>query len=73
MVNELIGYLLGALDADEHSAVEQAVQSNPDIQRKLEVLRKGLRPLMIGVGEVDVPAGLSERTCRTIRDCGSAQ
>jgi len=67
MQNELIGYLLGALDVAEHDAVDQHLQSNAEARCQLEILRRCLLPLAIAYEDCEIPGGLAERTCLRIR------
>ncbi len=41
----LVGYLLGALDHDEHGSVEDYLHAHPDARQKLDRLRRALEPL----------------------------
>jgi len=67
MQNELIGYLLGALDAAEQEAVDRHLESNVDARQQLEVLRRCLLILESGFANCEIPAGLAARTCQRIR------
>jgi len=67
MHNELIGYLLGALDASEHLAIDQHLESSAEARLQLEILRRCLLPLEIAFEECAVPDGLARRTCLRIR------
>ncbi len=50
MREQLIGYLLGALEADEQAAVEQQLRSDQQLRDELEVVRKLLEPLQLDPG-----------------------
>lgn len=66
MREDLLGYLLEALDEAERERVEQALRKDPDLQRRLEDLKDELQML---AGEEDVlepPPGLAERTCAMV-------
>jgi len=63
----LIGYLLGALDDREMAEFEQRVKVDPELQRQLRKAAESLRPLQADCGEAQVPAGLAERTCDFVR------
>lgn len=67
MHDELIGYLLGALDHHELALVEEYLAAQPDAGRHLEILRRGLEPLEADGGHLDPPQGLALRTCQTVR------
>ena len=44
----LVGYLLEALDPDEKRQVERAIQDDPEVRRRLELLEIALQPLAAG-------------------------
>ena len=64
MREELIGYLLGALDAGEQAKVEQALQSSEQLRQELEQLAECLEPFEAETEGYDPPAGLAARTCQ---------
>lgn len=68
MQDKLIGYLLGALEVEEASQVEQLLAADEELRRQLEVLRLGLAPLAGDREHVDAPAQLAMRTCQRVRD-----
>jgi hypothetical protein len=59
---DLIGYLLGALEADEQTAVEARLQTAPDFLIRLEQLRLAFLPLEADREPAAPPFGLAERT-----------
>ncbi|MDZ4820300.1 MAG: hypothetical protein SGJ20_15140 [Planctomycetota bacterium] len=61
--DELLGYLLGALDSAEHKGVETELQTNAQLRRELELLRHSLVPLSFDPGHIDAPHGLAKQTC----------
>ena len=63
---QLLGYLLGALDDDERLEVEQQLEANPPWREELESLALSLEPLAETYEELEPPAGLAERTCSLI-------
>jgi len=63
MREQLLGYLLGALDADEQAAVERQLSENPELVRELEFLRAQLLPLESNRMEYEPPGDLAARTC----------
>lgn len=63
---QLLGYLLGALDDVERLEVEQQLAANPDWNDELESLALSLEPLAETYEEFEPPAGLAERTCSLI-------
>ncbi|MBI1902500.1 MAG: hypothetical protein HYS13_15475 [Planctomycetia bacterium] len=68
MQDKLLGYLLGALEGEETAFVEQALTSDGETRRQLDVWRLALVPLQSLPRQVDAPAGLTRRTCQRIRD-----
>ena len=67
MHDELIGYLLGALDDEEQKLVEEYLAAIIDARSSLQILQRGLEPLQADDGHLDPPAGLAARTCHIIR------
>jgi len=63
MREQLLGYLLDALEPDERHRVEEELCRNPQLQRELELLDEGLEPLRAIEEPIVPPAGLAERTC----------
>jgi len=66
MREQLLGYVLGALDEDEHAQVEEALRRDPQLQREVELLHDSLDPLRAGEGAYEPPVGLAARTCQTV-------
>ncbi len=69
MRNELVGYLLNALDDDEIRAVEAALAAAPQddpLRRELDVLRRAIEPLARDRQAIDPPPGLAARTLRFV-------
>lgn len=67
MVDNLLGYLLGALEAEDIEQVSLALQSDPQLQRQLELVRRALEPLECCSEAVDAPPDLAVRTWVVIR------
>lgn len=73
MTENLVGYLLNALQPDEHQAVEKYLREHPQAQEQLALLRRALVPLAVDA-EIEPPPHLSVRTlahvaqfqCRTL-------
>jgi prepilin-type processing-associated H-X9-DG protein len=59
---DLIGYIVGALDADHAVAVESHLREHPGAARRVERLRLLLAPLEAERLPGPAPAGLAERT-----------
>jgi hypothetical protein len=62
MRNELLGYLLGALEKDEHAQVESKLAGDRALQSDADLLRKGLAPLDADRSQFEPPADLWRRT-----------
>jgi len=67
MHDELVGYLLGALDHDEAKAVERTLATCEETRRKFDLLCSALVPLLGEAGIAQVPSGLAVRTCVCLR------
>jgi len=62
----LIGYLLGAIESDEQTVVEQQLQHDEMLRRELELLRGSIHPLAVDHGHHEPPAGLAQRCCEYV-------
>ncbi len=74
MDENLIGYLLKALDADEQREVEKYLREHPEAHKRLDQLRLGLDVLGRDADEGDPPAGLWVATLARVAEhkCGTA-
>jgi hypothetical protein len=71
MRDQLIGYLLDALEPAEHEQVQAQLIQDPQLKRELELLSRSLRPLT-DREHYQPPAGLADRTCAFVaRRAGS--
>ncbi len=68
MRENLLGYVLGVLDASEQAEIERALARQPGLRLELENLRRKLRPLEAMREEYEPPHGLAERTCCRVDD-----
>ena len=68
MREELVGYLLGALDDTERAEVEEHLQNDEALRGDLEALRCCCAVLQEDRAEFDPPAQLAEQTCCMISD-----
>ena len=59
---DLLGYMLGALDAPETQQVEDAIQQNPELESELENVQAALAPLDHLHFEPKIPVGIARRT-----------
>src|SRR3990172_9971212 len=62
----LIGYLLDALEPDEHEMVKAQLSRDPHLKRELELLSRSLAPLAADRAHHEPPAGLAHRTCEFV-------
>lgn len=66
MREQLLGYLLGALDPTEKRQVEERLEQDPELRRELAALREKLMPLAADDASPDPPSDLARRTCRFV-------
>ncbi len=66
MREELLGYLLDALEPHERAHVETKLANSPELQGELAILSRALEPLVGGGGHHDPPGGLAERCCQYV-------
>jgi hypothetical protein len=66
MREQLLGYLLGALDDSEHRQVEEHLEREPEARRELELLARGLKPLEADADLREPPRGLAARACQAV-------
>jgi len=65
----LLGYLLGALEDHEHEEVRRQIEQNPDLRHDLERMELHVRRLKSDpIEEHAPPLGLARRTCQFIDD-----
>ncbi len=63
---QLLGYLLEALDDDERQQVEQLLEDDPSLIGELQTLRTALEPLVEDYEDFEPPAGLAQRACSQV-------
>ncbi|HEY5313338.1 MAG TPA: hypothetical protein VIK18_12500, partial [Pirellulales bacterium] len=70
MREQLLGYLLGALEPAEHQAIEARLLADPELREQFELLQARLLPLAEAEegSEPVPPRGLAGRTCRYVID-----
>jgi hypothetical protein len=66
MRDQLIGYLLDALEPAEHEMVEAQLRLDPHLKHELAVLARCLGPLAADRGYFEPPCGLAHRTCEFV-------
>jgi len=65
---DLLGYLVGALEPHEQKAVEDALAADGRLRRELDLLQRGLLPLAAVRESYEPPVGLAERTCAFVAE-----
>ena len=63
---QLLGYLLGALEDSERESIEEQLRDNPKLLRELASARENLLPLWVTQPDFVPPSGLVMRTCRYV-------
>src|SRR5256885_10117557 len=63
---QLLGYLLGALEEGEHRQIEAQLRHDPSLRAELARLRQCLEPLENSWRPVCPPAGLWQRACHFV-------
>jgi len=64
---DLLGYVLGALDAPEERGLQQQIDTNPVIEEQLLEIRHSMAPLeCLGFGDSGQRPGLARRTCELV-------
>jgi hypothetical protein len=63
---QLIGYVLGALEGAEHQYVEQQLGTDPRWRQELEAVQRCLEPLAEAYHEHEPPPDLAQRACRFV-------
>jgi hypothetical protein len=66
MRDQLVGYLLDGLDAEERAEVERTLASDASARRELQTLRRCLDPLAADEKLLSAPASLATRTCEMV-------
>jgi len=66
MREDLLGYLLGALEGDERERVEREIERNPSLEREISALQARLDPLRETSLDFEPPFGLATRTCALV-------
>lgn len=66
MRDELIGYLLDAIEPDERAAIEQKLADSPELRSELALLSRALEPLEAGSEPYAPSPRLAQRTCEFV-------
>lgn len=62
---DLLGYVLGALDAQEHRDLQQVIDQNPELEEQLLQIKTSLMPLD-ALDTAGPRTGLARRTCEAV-------
>ena len=63
---DLLGYVLGALDATEERSVQQKIEQDPALQEEVRKLKASLVPLDFLDAPSGLRTGLARRTCEWV-------
>jgi hypothetical protein len=63
---QLLGYLLDALEDEERQQIEQQLEDDPSLIAELQTLRMALEPLAENYEDFEPPAGLAQRACSRV-------
>ncbi len=63
---ELLGYVLGALDATEERNIRQKIESDPSLQEEVQKLQASILPLDHLGNSLESRPGLARRTCEWV-------
>jgi hypothetical protein len=66
MRENLIGYLLNALEPSERAAVEAELVRQPELKSELDLLSRSLQPLAADAAPYPPPVGLASRCCEFV-------
>lgn len=63
---DLLGYVLGALDATEQKQLQEMIDNDPSLEETLVEIKNSLLPLEAIDNPAGPPVGLARRTCETV-------
>jgi hypothetical protein len=63
---QLLGYVMGALDDSEQEQLEESFKTDPRLRRELLLVRQSLQPLRADRGYYRPRPGLAQRTCEFV-------
>ncbi len=66
MRDQLIGYLLDALEPSEQAEIEAQLRTDPGLKQELDLIARALTPLAIDRDPYEPPRGLAHRTCEFV-------
>lgn len=62
MLDNLVGFMLGALEPQEAEAIAEALRVDDELRRQLEIVERALLPLELCRDVIEVPPDLAIRT-----------
>jgi hypothetical protein len=68
MEKDLLGFVVGALDADEHRQVQQHLAADAEAHEELAALQRAVEPLALDRIPIEPPGGLAERTLAFVEE-----
>lgn len=68
MHDDLIGYVLGLLETEEHMNIDRLVERDAAVSLHVEVLRRELVVFEVAREHHSPPEGLAVRTCQRLRN-----
>lgn len=68
MLEDLLGFLIGALDEEELERLSRALDGDAELQSQVALLRQALLPLELCNERIETPAGLAARTWVVVRE-----
>jgi anti-sigma-K factor RskA len=68
MLEDLLGFLIGALDEEELERLSRALDGDAELQRQVALLRDALLPLELCNERFETPVGLAARTWVVVRE-----
>ena len=66
MQEELLGYVLGALDATEERNIQQKIDQDPSLQQEVQKIQSSIAPLDYLESPLGSRPGLARRTCEWV-------
>ena len=63
---DLLGYVLGALDADQQQALQKLIDEDPQIEERMLEIRSSINPLELLDEPCGMRPGLARRTCEMV-------
>lgn len=68
MRDDLVGFLMGALDASEHEEIKRKLETDSSLREDLSKVERCLTPLSWDTAKYTPPSGLADRTCNMVAE-----